>query len=142
MNRESPGTTVGRAAGAALLCAVALGCEGGPQAVSDHRLVEVWISSPHQADQAILVTFQDPVEAFEVAPDFRHFQDPDRGAATALLVADWPLPAGETLVGRARLRTRSRTTLPTARVTEVARSDYQLRESLDGYRVRLVPVDR
>lgn len=142
MKKRSAGTVVGRACAVAAACAVALGCDGGPQAVNDPQLVEVWISSPHPSDQAILVTFQDPLEAFETAPDFRQFRDAAHGASTVLVLAQWPLPAGETLVGRARLRTRSPASLPTAQVIEVARSDYQLRESVAGYLVRLVPVSR
>jgi hypothetical protein len=129
-----------RACIGALLCAALVGCDIGPQGVSDSQLLEVWISSPHESDQAILVAFQDPVESFETAPDFRHFKDADRGASAVLLVADWPLPAGETRVGSARLRVRSRTSLPTARVIEAARSDFQLRDGAAGYGVRLVPV--
>lgn len=132
----------GRPCAGVLLCLVALACDGGPHGVGDAALFEVWVSSPHAADQAVLVTFDDPLEVFDPAPDVRYFRDRARGASTVLLVADWPLPAGETRLGDARLRTRSRTSLPTARVMEVARSDYQLRDSVAAYHVRLVPVDR
>lgn len=125
----------------ALVCAVALGCDGGPHGLDDAQLLEVWVFSPHASDQALLVKFDDPVEAFDPTPAVRHFQDAAGSATTILLVADWPLPAGESRVGTARLRTRSRTTLPTARVVEAARSDFQLRETVADYGVRLVPID-
>jgi hypothetical protein len=131
-----------RPCASALLCLVALACDGGPHGVNDAVHYEVWFSSPHAADQAVVVTFDDQLEVFEPAPDVRYFRDPGTGSSTLLLIADWPLPAGETLLGDARLRTRSRTSLPTARVMEVARSDYQLRNSVAAYRVRLVPLDR
>jgi hypothetical protein len=139
---SSPWASTARACAAALLCIAATGCDVGPQGIADTWLLEVWISSPHRADQAILVTFHDPVERFDPAPGVRHFLDASHGASTILVVADWPLPAGETLVGSARLRARSRASLPTARVSEVARSDFQLRESVADYRVRLVPQGR
>jgi hypothetical protein len=127
-------------------CALALavvagaGCDPGA-GVSSTLLVEVWVSSPHAADQALRIAFDDPVEAFEPTADIRHFQDATHSARALLVVADWPLAAGERLVGEASLRPRTRAVLPGARIIEAARSDYRMRESVDGYRVRLVPVD-
>jgi hypothetical protein len=127
---------------AALLVTIGagLGCDGGPYGPGDTWLVEVWVRTPNAADQAILVTFQDRVHTFRAEAGFQHFQDADDGASSVLVVADWPLPAGETMVGTARLWTRSRATLPTARVVEAARSDFQMRESVADYRIRLVPI--
>jgi hypothetical protein len=125
---------------AAATLAAGSACDGAPHGLVPTLLVEVWVSSPHAADQAVIGTFNDPLERFDPAPQIRHFHDPTRGATAVALIADWPMPAGETLVGVARLRPRSHTTLPTGRVTGAARSDFHLRESVDGYFVRLVPV--
>jgi hypothetical protein len=128
-----------RAALMLVLVAAAFGCDGAPQGISHAALFEVWVSSPHTADQAFHLAFNDLVEAFDPAPHIQYFQDPARGGTTLVLVADWPLAAGETMVGAARLQARDPTTLPTAHIVEVARSDYRLRDTLAGYGVRLAP---
>jgi hypothetical protein len=130
----------GRAVAVLALWAAVLACDGSP-GLNDTRLVELWVSSPETGDQAMRIAFHDPVEGFDPEPGFQHFLDADLAARAILVVADWPLPAGEQLLGVARLRTRSGA-LPIAEVTEVAKSDFGLRDVLDGYRVRLVPVDR
>jgi hypothetical protein len=125
--------------GITLSALLATACGDGPQAAPVTRLADVSIHSPHAADQAIIVSFNLPVEGFEPRPGVRYFQDSRHGPTALLLVADRPLPPGEVWLGTVRLRGDDASGSPVARIVEVARSDFQLRKDLSAYQVLLFP---
>jgi hypothetical protein len=115
-----------------LLAAAVAGCDRGPQGPQELETRGIWVTTPNEGDQAVVVAFQVPVDSFVPAPGFTHFQHRDPTRNLLLLVAESPLVPGEAWVGTASLQGGGAIT---ARVVEVARSDYRTRESLDGYRV-------
>jgi hypothetical protein len=122
---------------AALACAALIGCDTNPHGPGSPGRVDVWISSPHAHDQALLITFDAPVEGFVPAEGFRHFPDAGASSRTVLIVATSPMPAGETRIGSLRARNVRDAAGLGATVLEAARSDHTLRATMGGYRVRL-----
>jgi hypothetical protein len=121
----------------ALACAALLGCDTGLHEPGSAGVVEVWVSAPEAYDQALVVAFDRAVEGFTPAEGFRHFPDAAPGSATVLVVAASPLPAGESWIGSLRVRDLRAAYRMEATVLDAARSDHRVRESTEGYRVRL-----
>jgi hypothetical protein len=121
----------------ALACAALIGCDTDPHGPGSPGQVDVWISSPHAHDQALLITFDTPVEGFVPAEGFRHFPVAGASSPTILVVATSPMPAGETRIGSFQARHLRDAAGLGATVIEAARSDHTLRDTMGGYRVRL-----
>jgi hypothetical protein len=111
------------------------GCEHSVHAPAD-TTARVWLVTPEAYDQAVLIAFDSPAPRFSPAPGFRAFPDPS-ASGTVLVVADLPLQPGETLIGTLDGPAGGAGGPSGATVLEVARSDFTLRQSLAGYRVRL-----
>jgi ABC-type amino acid transport substrate-binding protein len=128
-------------AAAALACGVLAACgdasapQGPPPVVPG--VVDVLVTTPNAQDQALLLSFGSAVENFAPAADMDVFHNVSAGSTALLVVAAAPLAAGEVRVGSFPVPDTSRIAGMTATVGEVARADYQLRESLAGYSVRL-----
>jgi hypothetical protein len=126
---------------AALACALLAGCgdgtapEGPPPVVPG--IVDVLVTTPNAQDQALLLSFGSVVENFAPAAGMDVFHNVSSGSTALLVVAAAPLAAGEVRVGSFTVPDTSRIAGIVATVGEVAREDFQLRESLAGYRVRL-----
>jgi hypothetical protein len=121
----------------ALACAALVGCDMGPHGPGVAGVVEVWVSAPEAYDQALVVAFDRPFEAFTPAEGFRHFPDTAPGSTSVLVVAASPLPAGESWIGSLRVRDLRTVHRMEATVLDAARSDHLVRQSTDGYRVRI-----
>jgi hypothetical protein len=132
MARRVPGVVMG-----ALACAALMGCDPNPHGPGSPGQVDVWVSSPQAHDQALLVTFDTPVEGFVPAEGLRHFPDAGASSHTILIVATSPMPAGETRIGSFQVRDLRDAAGVGATVLEAARSDHTLRVTTGGYRVRL-----
>jgi hypothetical protein len=128
-------------AAAALACALLAACgdgtapEGPPPVVPG--IVDVLVTTPNAQDQALLLSFSSAVENFAPAAGMDLFHNVAEGSTALLVVAAAPLAAGEVRVGSFPVPDTSRIASIVATVGEVARADYQLRESLAGYSVRL-----
>jgi hypothetical protein len=121
----------------ALACAALVGCDIGPHGPGVAGEVQVWVSAPEAYDQAFVVAFDRPVEGFTPAEGFHHFPDAAPGSARVLVVAESPLPAGESWIGSLRVGDLRTVHRMEATVLDAARSDHRVRESTDGYRVRI-----
>lgn len=114
------------------------GCEPGTHGPAHAGLVDVMLATPHPSDQAFLIAFSGPVGAFRPAPGYDAFR-PSPSGPNVLVVAAGPMAAGETRIGTLEVGRASTTDPAAAALIDVARSDYALRASLDGYAVRLLP---
>jgi hypothetical protein len=121
----------------ALACAALMGCDASPHGPGAPGQVDVWVSSPLAHDQALLITFDTPVEGFVPADGLRHFPDAGASSRAILIVATAPMPAGETRIGSFQVRDLRDAAGVGASVLEAARSDHTLRDTMGGYRVRL-----
>jgi hypothetical protein len=128
-------------AAAAFACALFAACGDGtaPQAPPPvvPGVVDVLVTTPNAQDQALLLAFGSDVENFAPAAGIEVFHNASAGSTTLLIIASAPLSAGEVRVGSFPVPDTSRIARMVATVGEVARADYQLRESLAGYSVRL-----
>jgi hypothetical protein len=126
---------------AAFACTLLAACGDGsePQAPPPivPGLVDVLVTMPNAQDQALLLSVGSAVENFAPAAGMDVFRNVSAGSTALLLVAAAPLAAGEVRVGSFSVPDTSRIASMAATVDEVARADYQLRESLAGYSVRL-----
>jgi hypothetical protein len=121
-----------------LLAPFAGACDLSPNAAPAlPELVDVRVSTPYGYDQALLIAFSRPVHELEAAPGIRHFGTAGAGTSTVLVVADAPLH-GEFRIGTFRARDADEAARVTAAVLDAARSDYEPRDDLSGYAVRLV----
>jgi hypothetical protein len=122
-----------------LLAPFAGACDLSPNAAPAlPELVDVRVSTPYGYDQALLIAFSRPVHELEAAPGIRLFGTAGAGTSTVLVVADAPLHAGEHRIGTFRARDADEAARVTAAVLDAARSDYEPRDDLSGYAVRLV----
>jgi hypothetical protein len=114
-------------------------CGDGPQTPPPvvPGLVDVLVTTPNAQDQALLLSFGSAIESFAPAAGMDVFHNVSAGSTALLVVAAAPLAAGEIPVGSFTIPDTSRIGSMIATVGEVARADYQLRESLTGYSVRL-----
>jgi ABC-type amino acid transport substrate-binding protein len=127
-------------ASAALACAVLAACgdgatQGPPPIVPG--VVDVIVTTPNAQDQALLLAFGSAVESFAPATGMELIHNVSAGSTALLVISSAPLPAGEVRIGSFPVPDTSRVAGMTATVGEVAGADYQLRESLAGYSVRL-----
>jgi hypothetical protein len=126
---------------AAFACALLAACGDGTEMQAPPPVVpgvvDVLVTMPNPHDQALLLSFGSAVENFAPAAGMDVFYNISAGSTALLVVAAAPLAAGEIRVGSFTVPDTSRIASMVATVGEVARADYQLRESLAGYRVRL-----
>jgi hypothetical protein len=128
-------------AAASLACALLAACGDGTGSQAPPPVVpgvvDVLVTTPNAHDQALLLSFGNALENFAPAAGMEVFHNVSAGSTALLVVAAAPLEAGEVRVGSFPVPDTSRIASMVATVGEVARADYQLRESLVGYSVRL-----
>jgi hypothetical protein len=100
---------------------------------------DVAVSSPNAQDQAWLVTVGAQLDNFTPAAGFEHYRYGTSASTTLLIVAASPVAAGETVVGSFTVTDVSKYGNLTTGMTEAAAADFQVRGSLAGYTVRVLP---